>query len=118
MNDLMEQNLDEAKVLYDRDLLKLIFGTYLKTERMTIEEVSEKYDSKIGTDEDGIKFSVLFLEDKVAIHLSEDTETKELKLGSFVIVLEKGEVFNDEQGFSGTYYRLPDDEELEAFLLN
>jgi hypothetical protein len=117
MNDLMEQNLEESKVLYDRDLLKLIFDTYLKTEGMTIEEVADKYDAFIDRDEDGIPFVIVFLEDKVAIHLSQDKEIG-LRLGGFIVVLEKGEMVSDEQGFSGTYYRLPTDDELEAFMLN
>jgi hypothetical protein len=117
MNDLMEQELQDAKVLYDRELLKLIFGTYLKTQGMTIEEVAKKYDALVDKDEDGVPFAVMFLEDKVAIHLSKDEELG-LRLGIFVIVLEKGEMFNDEQGFSGTYYRLPTEDELEASMLN
>jgi hypothetical protein len=117
MNDLMEQNLEESEVLYDRDLLKLIFGTYLKTEGMSIQEVADKYDAFIDRDEDGIPFVIVFLEDKVAIHLSQDKEIG-LRLGGFIVVLEKGKMLDDEQGFSGTYYRLPTDEELEAFMLN
>jgi hypothetical protein len=117
MNDLMKQELLDAKVLYDRDLLKLIFGAYLKTEGMTIEEVADKYDAFVDRDEDDVPFVIVFLEDKVAIHLSQDKEIG-LRLGGFIVVLEKGEMLDNEQGFSGTYYRLPTDEELEVFMLN
>ena len=116
--DKTEAIVNSGKKLFDKKLLKIIFTEYLSTEGMSIETLSQKYESNIGIDGDGDRYVTTVLEDKVIVQFAENKNTKEIMLGSIVIVLDEGETTQGDDGFTGTYYTIPDLDELDAMSYN
>ena len=113
MNDTEEQTFEGAPTLYDRKLLSFIWNSFLSTEGKTLEELAEEHNLSIREDGDGDKFITPIFND-VVIQLCE--VDGELKLGEYVVVLKK--LDDSEDDYEGIYYKLPKDEDLEAFNMN
>lgn len=113
MTDLEDQTLEGAPILYDKKLLSFIWHTFLETQGKTLQELAVEHNLSIGVDGDGDSFITPIFND-IVIQLCE--VNGELKLGSFVVVLKKlGDAEND---YEGIYYRLPKEDELNAFNMN
>jgi hypothetical protein len=116
--DITKAITDSGKKLFDKKLLKIIFTEYISTEGMNIEDLSKKYESDIDTDGDGDRYVTAILQDKVIVQFAENKDTKQIMLGGIVVVLDNGETTKGDDGFTGTYYTIPDLDELEAMSYN
>ena len=113
MNEIKEQTFEEAPTLYNRELLSFIWQTFLATEGKTLQELADEHGLDIREDGDGDKFITPIFND-IVIQLCE--VDGKIKLGEYVVVLKKlGDL---EDNYEGIYYRLPKDEDLEAFNMN
>jgi hypothetical protein len=113
MTDTQDQTFEGAPTLYDKKLLSFIFHTFLETQGKTLQELAAEHGLPIRVDEDGDSFITPIFND-IVIQLCE--VNGELTLGEFVVVLKK--LGDTEDDYEGTYYRLPKEDELNAFKMN
>jgi hypothetical protein len=111
MSDTEDQTFEGAPILYDKEILSFVWHTFLATEGKTLQQLADEHGLDIREDNDGDKFITPIFND-VVIQLCE--VDGELKLGQYVVVLKKLE----DDAYEGIYYKLPKDEELEAFNMN
>jgi hypothetical protein len=113
MNDTEDQTFEGAPTLYDREILSFVWHTFLATEGKTLQQLADEHGLDIREDGDGDKFITPIFND-IVIQLCE--VDGELKLGQYVVVLKK--LGDSEDDYEGIYYKLPKDEDLEAFNMN